>query len=149
MFKLIFHTHIHKLVSMSDNVCSNCFSHKDRNRTHEKKWYDTVLCKHSTHTCTFCTFVSVNERVCVCVHGVCVPTPSYCVPILSKRQKAHLDLVGWKVGLLHRALLVNRGLPPVSKAALLPPLGPPLAWISACPPCLKVPSSANIWNFAS
>ncbi len=49
--------------------------------------------------------VSVND-LCVCV-CVCVPPPSYCVPILSKRQKAHLDLVGWKVGLLHRALLVN------------------------------------------
>lgn len=54
-------------------------------------------------TCRFCTCVSVNDP-CVCV---CVPPPSYCVPILSKRQKAHLDLVGWKVGLLHRALLVN------------------------------------------
>ena len=52
---------------------------------------------------------------------MCVPPPSYCVPILSTRQKAHLDLVGWKVGLLHRALLVNGGLPPVSRATLPPP----------------------------
>lgn len=58
--------------------------------------------------------------VCVCT-GVCVPPPSYCEPILSKRQKAHLDLVGWKVGLLHRALLVNWRLLPVSRATLLPP----------------------------
>lgn len=54
-------------------------------------------------------------RVCVCV----LP-PSYCVPILSKRQKAHLDLVGWKVGLLHRALLVNSGLLVVLRATCLP-----------------------------
>lgn len=66
------------------------------------------------------------------VQNVCVRPPSYCVPILSKRQKAHLDLVGWKVGLLHRALLVNRGLIPVSRATRLrPPLS---AWISTCPP---------------
>lgn len=45
-------------------------------------------------------------RVCVCVCAW-VPPPSYCLPILSKRQKPHLDLVGWRVRLLHRALLVN------------------------------------------
>lgn len=69
---------------------------------------------------TECTCVSVNDLcVCVCT-GVCVPPPSYCEPILSTRQKAHLDLVGWKVGLLHRALLVNWRLLPVSRATLLP-----------------------------
>lgn len=72
----------------------------------------------SKHTCTERTCISVNDlyaRVCVCV----LP-PSYCVPILSKRQKAHLDLVGWKVGLLHRALLVNSGLLVVLRATCLP-----------------------------
>lgn len=104
------------------------------------KWYDGFLWKqgivHSVHA-----FLWMTARVC----GVCVPTPSYCVPILSKRQKAHLDLVGWKVDLLHRALLVNWGLPPVSKVALRLHLVPPaLPWICKSPPCLKVPSSANI-----
>lgn len=95
-----------------------------------------------------------NVHVCLRMTCVCVPPPSYCMPILSTRQKAHLDLVGWKVGLLHRALLVNGGLLLVSRATLPPP--PPSvrsrslsAWISTCPPCLKLPSSANIWNFAS
>lgn len=64
-------------------------------------------------------------RVCVCA-----PPPSYCVPILSKRQKAHLDLVGWKVGLLHRALLVNSG--------LLVVLGPLASPFSGCPHVLPV-----------
>lgn len=54
--------------------------------------------------------------------GVCEPPPSYCLPILRERQKAHLDLVGWKVGRLHRALFVNRGLLPVRRTTPLPPL---------------------------
>lgn len=71
--------------------------------------------------------------VSVCVLEVCVPPPSYCLPILSKRQKAHLDLVGWKVGLLHRALLVNWELLPVSRAALLPSVLPPSLHMSSLP----------------
>lgn len=137
-------------------VCQTGFSHlshTDRNRATRREGKNSLLCKY---TCTFC--VSVNDlcvcaQVCaqVCAHvcaSVCVPPPSYCVPILSKRQKAHLDLVGWKVGLLHRALLVNWRLLPVSRAtpppSVLSPPGRPHVL-----PALKVPSSANIWNFAS
>lgn len=60
---------------------------------------------------------------CVCAgRGVCMSPPSYCVPILSDQQKAHLDLVGWRVSLLHRALLVNRGLLLVSMTETPPHL---------------------------
>lgn len=72
----------------------------------------------------FLWMTCMRARVCVCV------PPSYCVPILSKRQKAHLDLVGWKVGLLHRALLVNSG--------LLVVLGPLASPFSGCPHVLPV-----------
>lgn len=80
----------------------------------------------SKHTCTEHACISVNDLYA----RVCVPPPSYCVPILSKRQKAHLDLVGWKVGLLHRALLVNSG--------LLVVLGPLASPFSGCPHVLPV-----------
>lgn len=77
---------------------------------------NNLLCKH-TCTCSVHVFLWMT---CVCL-GVCVPPPSYCVPILRKRQKAHLDLVGWKVGRLHRALLVNSGLLPVCRTTPQPP----------------------------
>lgn len=74
----------------------------------------------------------ICARVCACVH-VRAPPPSYCLPILRKRQKAHLDLVGWKVGpLRHRALLVNGGLlqPPSPQTTGYPQLLPPLNVLS-------------------
>lgn len=116
------------------NQCTNVrkfSSHSVPSRVRQ----NSPLCKHAC-TCSIHVFLWMT---CVCL-GVCVPPPSYCLPILSKRQKAHLDLVGWKVGRLHRALLVNWGLLPISRTtphphpSVLPLLGSPhVLPASKCP----------------
>lgn len=56
-----------------------------------------------------CTCGSTSVCVCVCVligqEVACMHVPSYRVVILRQWQKAHLDLVCLKCGLLHRAFL--------------------------------------------